>query len=240
MTSDTQYNSSFSFPSYSQISFSKGDTEEVRFKANLILDEFGTPFGNFINRVFRAEELFYSLCGESPATFRSGMLVDGTVVKILSSDMIIRLNCGLEIDINLMSVLEREQTRNCKLTDFFFIGKPVKARILNVSFPPRDSLFDEVPDVQKLIKVELSMKETDLNNHDHYCSLLYHSIHYLQVNNADDFPKPIKHTRTPFTTTTTKQINSPYFKSLTEEEAAIWLDSLPDGSVSFLLLLFIV
>src|SRR5689334_18932120 len=130
----------------------------------MLAEEFVSPFGDRLIKTFKASEFFYSIYDESPSHLRAGMIVDGTIVQILNSDMRVKLECNFEIGVSQTEVLEYDQIRGniFKLHEYFFEGKPAKIRILSIDFENNES-YCQTRDLSKRVQLEASMKETELN-----------------------------------------------------------------------------
>lgn len=195
----------------------------------MLCDEISKPFADNIHRVFTPHDLLFLLCDESPSRIRAGMLLSGTISKILTSDMMVRLECDIEIEVNITDVLEKDQEKKFSLRDLYFEGMIVKTRLKQVNFQVKEATLEQVHDIQKLIKIEISLKESEVNAHQHYTAELYSKVKHLKIDSSD-YPKPIKYYQRS-SSFKPRMISHPLFQNITEEESRGLLASQSDGSV---------
>lgn len=153
---------------------SKEDILNARITADLIRSEFENPFKDpredpavirtqhLEQRSYPSKELFYDLIDQSERTFKSGMILPATVVKVFNdkSGPPYRIQCklenGLDAIINDNDIdLQKDKHGHDKID----VGSVVQGR---VEFKIGEMNFDETD------KIILKCKREDLRSHEKY------------------------------------------------------------------------
>ena len=202
----------------------------------MITREIAAPFHDIIKLTFEVTDLFYSICRTFKSQLQVGMLIDGTITKLCKSDIIFTLDCDIETTIYSDNILENKQPHD-SLADYFYNNMPLKARVLQLKFLQNILVSVSEPTVtlsglapEKLAMIELSLKESEINNHKKYLLKLYPNIKANFKTLPEEYSMQTKYVKRP-ATFKTRRIRHPLFRNITEKEAIEMLASRPNGSV---------
>lgn len=140
-----------------KLELQQGGQQSMISIVDIIIEEFKHPFSDprqyrNPNRMLSESQIFYMLIDESERTFKVGVIVTATVVKILDKKVLCKLDNGLD------GIIMKEDisAESANLEDF--IGHVITGRIDKIGIEKEDHKFS----------VNLKCKREDLERHDKF------------------------------------------------------------------------
>lgn len=131
-----------------------------------IIEELKNPFPEF-RRQFGELDLsflFFKMTVQPKFQFQTGAIIPTKINKLTSKNMYLKLDCGSEILVESYDIVDKERD---DISKEYFEGQVVLARIKSIKF---ESLR---VDFTSILKLDLSLKPSVLNDHVNYVNKLH-------------------------------------------------------------------